>query len=101
MEDDLKKKKKNKNSQFLLNLGANLSWDWLSSLRFFNRVKLINLIILTFNHFIPPLKKKMRSGKMNLESFTPPSKSGNILPTPGEAKAKAMHYYYYIIIQDK
>ena len=39
MEDDLKKKeddKKNKNfSWFLLNLGANLSWGWLSSLRFF------------------------------------------------------------------
>ena len=40
MEDDLKKKwkttlKKNK-SQFLLYLGANLSWDWLSSLRFFS-----------------------------------------------------------------
>jgi hypothetical protein len=42
MEDDLKKNEngrrpKNKKkifSQFLLNLGANLSWDWLSSLRF-------------------------------------------------------------------
>jgi hypothetical protein len=42
VEDDLKKKRKRKkgrrpntnNSQFLLNLGANLSWGWLSSLRF-------------------------------------------------------------------
>jgi hypothetical protein len=41
MEDDLKKKIKineddikKKLSQFLFNLGANLSWDWLSSLRF-------------------------------------------------------------------
>ena len=31
-KDDLKKKTF---SQFLLNLGANLSWGWLSSLRFF------------------------------------------------------------------
>ena len=32
-EDNIKKKFF---SQFLLNLGANLSWDWLSSLRFFD-----------------------------------------------------------------
>jgi hypothetical protein len=36
MEDDLKKIKKKIFSQFLLNLGANLSWDWLSSLRFYD-----------------------------------------------------------------
>ena len=42
MEDDLKKEGKKKTtskkiicSWFLLNLGANLSWGWLSSLRFF------------------------------------------------------------------
>jgi hypothetical protein len=48
MEDDLKKNKNGRRprkkikmeddlkicSQFHLNLGANLSWDWLSSLRF-------------------------------------------------------------------
>ena len=41
MEDDLKKRRRKKEddlkkaiSQFLLNLGANLSWGWLSSLRF-------------------------------------------------------------------
>jgi hypothetical protein len=33
MEDDLKKKIV---SQFQLNLEANISWDWLSSLRFSN-----------------------------------------------------------------
>jgi hypothetical protein len=44
MEDDLKNNKNGRRpqknlkkifSQFLLNLGANLSWDWLSSLRFY------------------------------------------------------------------
>jgi hypothetical protein len=29
-----RKKERKKSSQFLLNLGANLSWGWLSSLRF-------------------------------------------------------------------
>jgi hypothetical protein len=43
VEDDLKKNKKMEDdlkkikifSQFLINLWKNLSWDWLSSLRFF------------------------------------------------------------------
>jgi hypothetical protein len=44
VEDDLKKKQKKIFSQFLLNLGANLSWDWLSSLRFFPSINFLFLI---------------------------------------------------------
>ena len=58
-EDDLKKKSKNEDnleqkfnfSQFLLNLGANRSWGWLSSLRFFlyNIVCVIKLSCVWIN----------------------------------------------------
>ena len=60
MEDDLKKKWKTTSkklkmeddlkqnfSQILLNLGANLSWGWLSSLRFF----LLQIALISFNPF--------------------------------------------------
>jgi hypothetical protein len=47
MEDDLKKNQKIF-SQFLINLGKNLSWDWLSSLRF-----LSIYIELTYYIFCP------------------------------------------------
>ena len=44
--------KKNKIfSRFLLNLGANLSWGWLSSLRFYIVMSLTNLIVLKLLKF--------------------------------------------------